>query len=312
MMDASDLNRLKRYLIVFARGLLVVVCTYLITVAIGQRVIRHTFRTVYTATAQFQLLGHGAEVSDFNGDSAKLNSDDARKDLEMMESNAVLQPVLDRLNLAEIWGQGTRSHEPLSNEDALGRLRRSFWLAYRENSGVVLLTAQSNMAREASDIANALTDSYRNGRDALQARMLDDTKNSLRQQIADQTQVIAARQNDLEKLRQSAETKLSLEATPSDDLEVQAFHEAEQELTRQQSIAHLLQLRLEEAEDEGTLRESPVRIITEAQVPHNVSDSYRGLRRALQFFLAPLVALSVASSVEILFLLARASERVGN
>jgi polysaccharide biosynthesis transport protein len=83
-------------------------------------------------------------------------------------------------------------------------------------------------------------------------------------------------------------------------------------LDQQQSVLDALTLRLMQVDAEGELQESPVRIISRAQVPEVPTKPNKSFDLIVTILAAGFLSVTVASFNEVMLLLARASERSDN
>lgn len=83
---------------------------------------------------------------------------------EIMQSQIVLNPVINKLNLNSTWGTKYNGGSPLRTEDTIQLLKQRMSLTPERNTELVQIKVYSEDKDEAAKIANAVAESYRNYR----------------------------------------------------------------------------------------------------------------------------------------------------
>ena len=83
---------------------------------------------------------------------------------EIMQSQVVLGPVIDELNLNVMWGKKYTAGEPLTTAESLELLKSRISLAPVRNTQLVNITVYSEDKNEAAQIANCIAQSYQDYR----------------------------------------------------------------------------------------------------------------------------------------------------
>ena len=81
-------------------------------------------------------------------------------EFEIMQSQAVLGPAIEKLNLDVEWGRKYNGNAPLKTGDTMQLVKRHMNLAPERNTDVVDITVYSEDRNEAARIANAVAESY--------------------------------------------------------------------------------------------------------------------------------------------------------
>jgi capsular polysaccharide biosynthesis protein len=81
-------------------------------------------------------------------------------EFETMQSQAVLGPAINKLNLDVEWGNKYNGNAPLKTQDTMLLVRQRMNLAPERNTNVIDITVYSEDRNEAARIANAIADSY--------------------------------------------------------------------------------------------------------------------------------------------------------
>jgi len=96
--------------------------------------------------------------------SAKLSAYDPQflqKTLEIIQSQIVLDPVIEKLNLNAAWGRKYFARQTLKSAETLEILRGRISLWPIPNTKLISITTYSDDKYEAAQIANAIAESYR-------------------------------------------------------------------------------------------------------------------------------------------------------
>lgn len=83
---------------------------------------------------------------------------------EIMQSQAVLDPVIDKLNLNVNWGKKYFAGETLKPDESLKILRSRLMLLPVRNTKLISISVFGDDKNEAAQIANAIADAYRDYR----------------------------------------------------------------------------------------------------------------------------------------------------
>jgi capsular polysaccharide biosynthesis protein len=92
---------------------------------------------------------------------------------EIIQSKIILEPVIQKLNLNEKWGKKYNGGLELKTADTLQLLKRRLDLEPVRNTELIHVTVYNEDRDEAAQIANAITESYRDYRDKIEARKPD-------------------------------------------------------------------------------------------------------------------------------------------
>jgi capsular polysaccharide biosynthesis protein len=86
----------------------------------------------------------------------------AARDVEIMKSPAILKPIVSDLNLDRIWAKRVykSSLDQLPMQDALGYLATIAHFEIVPGTNIVRITVESEVPKEAADIANAIADRF--------------------------------------------------------------------------------------------------------------------------------------------------------
>jgi uncharacterized protein involved in exopolysaccharide biosynthesis len=120
---------------------------------------------------------------------------------EVIHSELVLAPVVNKLKLNEQWGKKYSAGQPLKTSETIEILRQRLQLAPVKNTMLISITAFSDDKQEAAQIANAVAESYRDFRVQRPAALAAKTLAGLQQQAQAQEQQIHSAQAGLDLLR---------------------------------------------------------------------------------------------------------------
>jgi uncharacterized protein involved in exopolysaccharide biosynthesis len=82
-------------------------------------------------------------------------------EFEVLQSQTVLDKVIEKLNLNEIWGRKYFNGETLKTVESLKILRDRLTLTLVRDTSVIAISVYSDDRREAAQIANTIAGSYR-------------------------------------------------------------------------------------------------------------------------------------------------------
>jgi capsular polysaccharide biosynthesis protein len=160
-MIVPALIRLKRYLTVILRWLLITFTVFVLTFLGGNYITDNFLFKICTASAGLQvppsdlLIPAGGTVT-------------FRPEFEnIIRSPAFLLPVIMDLDLDKAWAKrASKSQEgQLSPQDALAHMNQILKLDCVSGTSVITITASSDVPKEAADIANAIADRYKSMRE---------------------------------------------------------------------------------------------------------------------------------------------------
>ncbi len=276
------------YLLIIARWLFVAIAVFVGTVFGGLGLSNNFLPHTYEATALIQI--HGLQEME-----TPHSSDDLFSEFETIGSPKVLLPVIEQLNLKRVWADRIlHSPDELSDDTALLLLHSRLHISITQGTHIIKLTASSDIPPEAALIANGIADEYKTLRDqdddALNARETE----ALTDQITQEQKVLEDKKAALVKSQ----------ATKSPDTAA-----AQQNLDQQQKILDALNIRLKQINADMALAEGPVRITSRAEPPTQPAWPNRGMVLLISGLVGTVLALAIASFVEVAVMLTRASRR---
>src|SRR5665213_748419 len=121
---------------------------------------------------------------------------------EIIQSQTVLDPVIDKLHLNTVWGKEYNGGEPLETTNTLAMLKSRISLTPERNTDLFNITVFSEDKNEAAQIANAITESYQDYRVKHRAELTAKGIDVLQQEYQKQEAQISQVQSDLALLRQ--------------------------------------------------------------------------------------------------------------
>ena len=150
---------------VMARWLAITAVVFVLTVFAGFYVINNFIVKVYVSNATLQLpaadlavptLGSGIDTSDLQPEFENI----------MMSPDFLLGVVKD-LGLDREWARRLNLEQnQLPDVDALTRMEKSVLIKVNKGANLVTVSAQSDVSQESADIANAMAERYKAGREA--------------------------------------------------------------------------------------------------------------------------------------------------
>ncbi|MDD5139050.1 MAG: hypothetical protein PHY43_02180 [Verrucomicrobiales bacterium] len=189
---------------------------------------------------------------------------------EIMESQLVLEPVIEKLNLNSIWGKKYGYNEPLKTENTLEMLKKRIKLTPVRNTSLIEIAVYSNDKNEAAQIANAIAQSYQDYRvkyhATLTAKGLGVLQSEFRQE-AEQIQTLQANLDSLRRdLKINYQDSLALTPSPTISPQEQPYWDKKRELAQLLQFHKLLAAHIEaEKIDEQIPNTSMAEIVTTAK-----------------------------------------------
>jgi uncharacterized protein involved in exopolysaccharide biosynthesis len=117
----------------------------------------------YASTARVKLESHvhdSTEVINWKEEFKPYDPQIIRAIIAVFQSQEVLNPAIDRLNLQAVWGKKYFNGQTPASDKVLEMLKRRMSIAQIPNSKLIGLTIYSDDPNEAAQIANAVAESY--------------------------------------------------------------------------------------------------------------------------------------------------------
>ena len=137
---------------------------------------------------------------------------------EIIQSQTVLDPVIDKLHLNTVWGKEYNGGEPLGTTNTLKMLKERISLTPERNTKLINITVYSPDKNEAAQVANAIAQSYQDYRvkhyATLTAKGMDVLQAAFKQD-EEQIRQVQSVQSGLDPLRQQLKIGSDVSANPS-------------------------------------------------------------------------------------------------
>lgn len=207
------------FLKVFAVVFLIILCA---TVAVT-----FIMPEAYSSTARIKVEQDTASTP---GVSAGYDPHFLQKTFEIIQSQVVLGPVIEKLKLNEKWGKKYNNGVALKTADILQLLQQRLALQPVRNTELINVTVYSEDRNEAAQIANAVAESYQQYRLKLQMDLAMKKIEPLRNQFQQEENQIQQAQTDLETLRQ--QFNIASDATVSQSPQEKPYWDKKQDLAK--------------------------------------------------------------------------------
>jgi capsular exopolysaccharide synthesis family protein len=207
MLESSDNTiHLREYFKVIRNRLWIIFTIFLLTVVSGIYVTEQVLPRIYTASAQIQIQPRDqTTVQAFQNTSNRpFDMTFFQSEMEIMQSSDVLSPIISDLGLDKIWAKRDfkSSVDVLSAPLALDYMHKKILhVDFKHGTDIVQISADSQDAKEASDIANAVVDRYKMLRDIELSKRSGSGEDTLRQEIARQQSLVNEKKGIVDKLR---------------------------------------------------------------------------------------------------------------
>lgn len=215
----------------------------------------------YASTARIQVEKDSVATPGFTSENDPYS---LQKTFEIIQSQVVLDPVIEKLKLNEKWGKKYNNGVVLKTADTLQLLQQRLALEPVRNTELINVTAYSEDRNEAAQIANAIAKSYQAYRDKLQADLAMKRIEPLRNQYQQEGERIQQAQTNLESLRQ--QFKIASDATVSQSPREKPYWDKKRDLENMIEFHKLLQAKIaSETVDASLPKSSPVTFIDKAK-----------------------------------------------
>lgn len=211
---------------------------FLITV-IAATLITFILPETYASTARIKIE---TETTPVNG-QIPYDPYFTQTEFEVIQSQLVLNPVIEKLKLKAQWGKKYSAGATLNPEQTLALLKQRLELRPVRNPKLISITVYSDDRNEAAQIANAIAESYRDYRLNARAELMAKGIATLEQQYNLQAEQIHAAQVEVESLRQ--QFKIGAEATASLSPEEQPYWDKQRDLSQRLDLHKQLSAKIE-------------------------------------------------------------------
>lgn len=226
MVDNSDRSQhVNEYFKVIRNRLWVIFTIFTLTVLSGLYVTNYVLPKIYTATTEIQIHPRGStSIRAFNDGAPDRAFDavDFQSEYQIMQSPDVLMPIIKDLGLDKTWASRMYKSgmETLPPQSALAYMKGILKIEPVRGSELIDISANSEVAQEAANIANALADRYRTMREIEQDQRSGAGADTIRAQIDQQQKVVDDKRAIMNKLRDEAgANNISLDTSPGNTVD---------------------------------------------------------------------------------------------
>jgi capsular polysaccharide biosynthesis protein len=182
---------------------------------------------------------------------------------EIIQSQFVLDPAINRLNLNVEWGKKYFNGETLKTTETMEMLKQRMHLDIVRNTKLIAITVYSEDKDEAAHIANAIAESYRDYREKFHTELTAKGIDSLQEQCQKDEEQIRQFQSDLDSL--SEQFKIENGASASRSPQEQPYWDKKRDLDQLVGFHKMLATKIEaEKLDAKIPKALPVEIIDSA------------------------------------------------
>jgi uncharacterized protein involved in exopolysaccharide biosynthesis len=281
-MPIPSSSRFQRYLSVISRWLMVFGLVFVLAKLAGDYATNHFLPQYYRATLKIEITPWAPDLQEKRNPGFDQIEIGFQDDIVIIGSPDVLLPVVHDLGLETAWAKRIykSKEDSISDQEALAYMNKILKLDFDTvpKTNMIDITVTDDDPKEAADIANAIADRYKTMRDVEMDQRNNRGLDALREQISE----------------------IQKEVDESKDAADKA---------RQQALLDALNIRLKQDQADIQLQQSPVRIVSRAEVPtkpdHRIAPMFT-------IIVAGILSLLAASFVEMILLFQRAAERHGN
>ena len=183
-----------RKTVILAVFLLVVITATLVTFILPES---------YSSIARIKIERDQADIGTMMERGAPVGYDPyfIQTEFELIQSEVILGKVVDDLDLNKEWGRKYGSGEPLKTSESMGMLKGRIDLRPVRNTSLIEIRVYSEKAEEASRIANALAEAYKEHRLKQRQQLSNNGITVLESRFAEQEAKVKAAQSNVDELR---------------------------------------------------------------------------------------------------------------
>ena len=183
-----------RKTVILAVFLLVVITATLVTFILPE---------AYSSTARIKIDKDQSDITSMMTERGAGGFDPyfIQTEFELITSEAILGKVIEDLDLNIAWGKKYGGGERLKPSETMGILKRNILLSTIRNTSIIAITVYSDKADEASKIANAVAEAYRNHRLDQRKSLSNNGIEVLETRFKEQEAKVKAAQSNVDNLR---------------------------------------------------------------------------------------------------------------
>lgn len=268
-----------RKTVILAVFLLVVITATLVTFILPES---------FASTARISIDRDVADIEGVAGARTMMGYDPyyIQTQFEIIQSEVVLGKVIEALDLNTHWGKKYSNGEALKTTDTIGILKGRMTLRPVRNTSLIEITVYSEDKDEAARIANAVAETYREHRMQERTRLSQGGIKVLEQRYLEQSNKIAAAEQEIENLRQDLKiSDLDAAGTaPTPSLEAETLRRYQSELIAAQ--AQLTQMEVSIAKLKGLPPEELKQVLPRTRQDQNLTELLSQLSMAEQQLVA--------------------------
>ena len=122
-------------------------------------------------------------------------------EFEVIQSEIILDQVIDRLNLNEVWQKKYNYDGKFKTSDSRAALRRMIELRPARNTSLIDITVYSDDKNEAAKIANTIAEVYHDYRQSQRLKLSTGGIEAFKKELEEQDRKVTEKENEVDKLR---------------------------------------------------------------------------------------------------------------
>jgi succinoglycan biosynthesis transport protein ExoP len=228
-----------------------VILAVFLLVVITATVVTFILPESFVGSARVNVQREGTEIQGVSGaqpiQTLGIDPYFIQTEFEVMQSQVILDKVIDKLNLAERWGTKFRSGEPLTKSEARSFLKGSLDIRPVRNTSLIEIRVFSDKADEAAELANAMAEAYQTHRLEARYEKMDRSIKVLHDQLAKHQSELQVAQSNVDFLRGQFKVQdLNPQATePTPTLSTEEMQKKKSEILELNSVENSLDTKLE-------------------------------------------------------------------
>jgi uncharacterized protein involved in exopolysaccharide biosynthesis len=218
----------------------------------------------YEATTRFHIDRDSNDMRSSLEKSGMYDPYFIQTEFEIIQSELILNEVIEKLNLRLEWGKRYAQGQNLTSSEAIVLLKQRIRFPRPQLPDLVEIRVRSEYPIEAANIANALTEAYRDHRIRLMRDLTESGIKALQERLQEEEKKRELAQADVERLR----SEFNVPSPEPEDLsKYPDYSKAKQKLAERNQFFGVVNWKIET--EKAMLRsiESPVRILEPATPP---------------------------------------------
>lgn len=182
-----------------------VILAVFLLVVITATIVTFILPEAYSSKARIKVERDVTDVPGVTGQPSMTGVYDPyfiQTEFEVIQSEKILDQVIDRLDLNARWGKKFNSPTPLKSTESRGFLKRMIELRPARNTSLIDITVYSDDKEEAKNIANTIAEVYSEYRRKQRDDVIAGGLKAFKQELESQNQLVKDQEDEVNRLRE--------------------------------------------------------------------------------------------------------------